>query len=116
MFAHGFTVTVERPGGTDRHNNPLPGAPPHTVDGCATEPAGAGSVRQGSSERVGDSATVEWDLNLFAPYDADITAQDVILLPGDPERYAVTGRPARLRSPFTGWEAGMIARLKGVRG
>ncbi len=108
MFAHGFTVTVERPGGTDRHNNPLPGAPPHTVAGCTPAPAG-------SSEQTGTAATVEWDLDLYAPYDADIIAQDVILLPGDPERYAVTGRPARLKSP-TGWEAGMVARLKGVTG
>ncbi len=109
MFGPGVTVTVERPGGTDRYNNPLPGAPPHTVDGCATAPAG-------SSEQTGTAATVEWDLDLYAPYDADIAAQDVILLPGDPERYAVHGRPARFRSPFSGWEAGTLARLKGVRG
>ncbi len=107
MFAHGFTVTVERPGGTDRYGNPLPGAT-HTVDGCATAPAG-------SSEQTGAAATVEWDLDLLAPFDADIAAQDVVLLPGDPERYAVDGRPARFRSPFTSWEAGTLARLKGVR-
>jgi hypothetical protein len=104
---HGITVTVERAPGTDRHGNPLGGATTHTVTPCGVAPAG-------STERIHLEATVEWDLDLIVPYAANIRAEDVITLPGDTTRYQVQGRPSKFRSPFTGWEAGAIARLKGV--
>lgn len=119
-FPHGITATVERPGGTDQYGNPLPGTT-YTVDGCAPAPAG-------STEKHGPEATVEWDLDLLIPYGAPLTptppseepagiaAQDVVTLPGDTTRYQVHGMPKHFRSPFTGWEAGTVVRLKGVAG
>lgn len=107
-FAHGITVTVERPGGQDQHGNALPGTT-HTVPGCAPAPAG-------STEENHQEATVEWDYDLLGPYAADFAAQDIVLLPGDTTRYQVYGEPKRFRSPFTGWEAGSVTRLKGVAG
>lgn len=62
------------------------------------------------------AATVEWDVDLMVPYGADVVAGDVVSLPGDQARYQVHGRPARWRNPFTGWEAGTVARLKAVTG
>lgn len=107
-FDQGVTATVERPGGTDQYGNPLPGTS-HTVPGCGVAPSG-------STEKHGPEATVEWDLDLLAPLAADFKAEDVVTLPGDSTRYQVHGRPKVLRSPFTGWEAGQVVRLKGVEG
>ena len=106
MFPYGITVTVERPTGTDRHGNPLPPTS-STVGDCVTAPAG-------STEQTGPSSLVEWDLDLIAPHDADIRPSDAVVVDG--ERYAVFGRPQRFRNPFTGWEAGLVARLKGAEG
>jgi hypothetical protein len=109
VFAHGITVTVKRSGGTDRYGNTLPGTT-HTVSDCAIAPAG-------STESDVDSATVEWDLDLLCgDTEADVNAQDAVLLPGDPSTYQVHGRPRPFTNPFTGWKAGKVARLKGVSG
>lgn len=105
-FPHGVTVTVERPGSTDQYGNPKPGTT-HTVGPCGIAPAG-------STEQNYLQDLAEWDLDLIAPHDADISEADIVTLPGETTRYQVDGRPKRFRSPFTGWEAGAIARLKGV--
>ena len=103
-----ITVTVERPAGMDRFGNKLPPTT-HTVSGCAPAPAG-------STETNVDAATVEWDIDLIGPYDADLAAQDVVLLPDDGDRYQVYGRPQRWEHPVTGWKAGSVTRLKAVSG
>lgn len=105
-LAHGVTATVERPGGVDADGNPLTPAT-HTEPGCAPAPAGSFEVHH-------LEATVEWDKDLFAPYDADFKPEDVVTLPGDETRYQVHGQPSPWRSPFTGWEAGLVVRLKAV--
>lgn len=117
-FEFGVTATVNRPGGADQFGNPLSGTT-HTVDGCA--PAPPGTIRS-FVEAHGTEATVEWDLILLAPYEADFRAQDVVTLPddldadGEPTRYQVHGRPEKFRAPFTGWSAGMMVILKSVEG
>lgn len=108
-FAAGVTVSVERPGGEDQYGIAKPPAT-HTVAGCGFAPAG-------SSEQIDDESTVEWDLDLInQDAGADFAAQDVVLRPGDQQRYQVHGEPKRFRSPFTGWDAGLVVRLKGVQG
>lgn len=107
-FPHGVTATVSRPGGMDADGNPLPGTS-HTVDGCGVAPAG-------SFEEHFQASTVEWDLDLYAPFGADFIAEDAVTLPGDTTRYQVHGRPSPWRNPFTGWEAGTVVRLKAVEG
>jgi hypothetical protein len=111
-FPYGVTVTVERPAGFDQYGNPLAPAT-HTVAGCAPAPAGSVSASVEDTDRGHE---VEWDLDLLAPYGADVVATDVVLIPGDPTRYQVHGRPRAYRSPFTGWESGAVVRLKGVEG
>jgi hypothetical protein len=108
MFPHGVVATVTRSGGTDRYGNPLPGTT-HSLHGCAVAPAG-------STESADQAATVEWDQDLICDHDADLIAQDVVVLPGDPTEYQVFGRPRPFTNPFTGWKAGKVARLKGVQG
>lgn len=108
QFTYGVTATVERPAGADRFGNPL--APTtHEVAGVA--PAPGGSTEQSLNESI-----VEWDLDLLGPVDADIRAEDIVTLPGDPTRYQVVGRPQRFRHPMTNWQAGSVTRLKGVEG
>lgn len=106
MFGFGVTATVERPGGMDADGNTTAPAP-HTVAGCGTAPAG--SIEQHHLE-----STVEWDLDLLAPYGSDFAAQDVVTLPDGPTRYQVYGEPSPWRNPFTGWQAGVVVRLKAV--
>lgn len=112
MFPHGFTLTVHRAGGTDRFGNPLPGTS-HTIDGCAVSPSG-------STELVNGQATVTAEDRVYAPYDADVTAQDEIEIPaGQPiaaGRYQIDGEPQRWRNPFTGLDAGTVVRLTRTEG
>lgn len=110
-YPFGVTATVERAPGTDRHGNTLEDADgPHEVTGCAIAPGG-------STEAQGTELTVEWDLDLLHDDPAaDFEAGDIVTLPGDEERYRVHGKPRRFRNPFTGWEAGVVVRLKGVDG
>lgn len=112
MFSYGIDVTVERPSGTDRYGNPLTPAT-HTLPGVGLAPAG-------SSEEIGDRSTVTWDVDLLSDdATADLRPSDVVVVPSGSVyagRFEVHGRPARYLSPLTGWDAGMVARLKGVSG
>lgn len=101
-----YTITVKR-AGRDRFGNPLPPTT-RTVDSCQTFPAGS------FSESHGLEATVEWDLDLFAPHRPDIEAQDTIKLPGDPTTYQVHGKPQHWSAD--GWEPGTVIKLKAVEG
>jgi hypothetical protein len=103
------TITVTRPPGSDRFGNPLPAPAPHTVDDCQPFPAGS------FAESHHLEQTVEWDLDLFVPYAADIEPEDVVTIPGDSTGYQVHGKPQRWRSP-DGWEPGTVVLLKAVSG
>ena len=105
-FPYGFDITVHR-GGVDRFGDPLP-ATDHTVLGCAAAPAG-------STEYVGTQATVVDSDTIYAPFDADVKAQDTITVPAgqaiEPGTYSVQGTPQRYVNPFTGTQAGTVIRL-----
>lgn len=103
----GQSVTVHRPGGTDRFGDRLAGTT-HTVSGCAVAPAG-------SSESYGRGETVTTGVALYGPYGSDIKASDVIEL-ADGSRFEVVGEPAHWKSPFTALEAGMQVFVERVTG
>lgn len=106
-----YTITVER-AGQDRFGNPVMPPATHTVDDCWDAPPG---TERTAGETNHLAAIVEWDLDLLAPYGADLKPEDVVTIPGDPTRYQVFGRPERWKGP-DGWEAGSVIRLKAATG
>ena len=91
MGLAGESVTVSRPGGTNRYGDPLP-ATEHQVTGCVIAPGGSDEQTE-SQDQVTRRATV------YADLDADLTATDRLVLP-DGTRWQVIGEPQRYRSPF----------------
>ena len=113
-FAHPITVVVRRSGTDPRSGDPLPDPVDHDIDGCAVAP-------RASTEATDLGNAVIVGLTLFAPYGADITATDWVLLPGgDPEVdrdwWFVDGDPGDWRSPFTDWRPGTQVALTRQRG
>lgn len=80
----------------------------HQLSGCAL-------AAQRSSEDTARAGTVATEQLLYGPYGADLTAQDVVVLP-DGTEWEVDGSPESWRSPFTGWEAGVQVRVRRVTG
>jgi hypothetical protein len=69
----------------------------------------------GSLEPLQDARNaVESDFDVVAPYGADVTAADRLVIRG--LTCTVQGRPFAWRSPFTGWEPGTVIRAKIVEG
>lgn len=114
-FAAGETVTRLRATTTA---NPYSGEPdgdpdwttPSTlaIPGCGFDPGG--SIESADARR--DAVTTQ--PTVYAPSDADITAADRVLVRG--VTYEVDGRPALWRSPFTGWEPGLVVQLRAYEG
>lgn len=101
-FAHSITVTVRRPS-KDRYGDETM-SDPWTIEGCAVAPASSASVVDDPG-RLGDTTT--W--TLFAPAGSDLQANDVVTISG--EDWKVQGNPGDWRSPFSGWEPGMVAEI-----
>lgn len=103
MWSQGDTVTVLRArprdrfgdGGFDVH---------HTESNVAIAPTG-------TAEPDPLRGLVESDVDLYLPPGADVLASDRIELP-DGDEYFVVGKPARWKSPFTGWKPGVVVQLK----
>ncbi|RBO87028.1 hypothetical protein [Nocardia puris] len=113
MFSAGETVTVSRPGERDRTGDPGP-ATTHTVDGCAitmvdTTDAVTRNDTRASGER---RSSVITRIELLCPPGADIRSGDHVIVGGI--KYRVDGQPWPVHSPFTGWEPGVVVRLRGV--
>lgn len=101
-----ITVTVERPGGTDRYGISLPGTS-HTIDNCLVVP-------RGSEERTDGQATVITGQSLYTTSPGgDLASQDLVVLNGDPqdgdERWQVEGDPGA-------WGFGLEAVLTRAEG
>lgn len=111
FFGAGETVTVLRAGERDRSGDrSTEFEPHHTLDSCGINWTGAG----GQSQEVDfQRETVLSFVELYCPAGADILASDKVELP-DGQIYNVVGKPSRWHSPFTGWEPGVVVRLKGV--
>lgn len=107
-FPYGQTVTVTRPAERDSHGDPTGPPIPHQLPGCAI---GWGETSTDHDRRE----TAITGLTLYCPPESDIRAGDRVTLPGDTTTYLVDGRPLDWGpSPWTGWEPGIVVRLKGV--
>lgn len=114
LFPSGETVTRQRAASAlDPYANESTGKSWENPDelaipGCAFGPGA-------SSEPVVDARTeVLTQPTLYAPFGSDITAADRLVIRG--RTWQVDGDPADYRNPFTGWEAGMVVKLKAVSG
>ncbi|WP_305780011.1 hypothetical protein [Nocardia nova] len=106
MFGFGETVTVTRPAAKDRNGDPTGPDTTFTIDGC-------GINYQSTSDNTDHrETTLSW-IELLCPPGADIRSTDKVQLPNG-RTYNVDGDPAPWKNPFTGWEPGVVARLKGV--
>lgn len=108
------TVTVERPGGTDRYGDSLPAAT-RTVAGCIFAPRSSAEGSALGGRVLGTPNTVITGITGYLPADAAITATDVIVRP-DGTRWQVEGEPGLWASPFTGWSPGLEVALVRVEG
>lgn len=114
MFPHGETVTRLRGTAiTDPYSGEATGiswSTPNTlaIEGCGFNPGQ-------SSEPVQDARNaVITQPEVYAPTGSDVLAGDRLVVRG--KTYEVKGDPADWRSPFTGWEPGMVIALERVEG
>lgn len=113
MFAHGETVTRLRAGTV---SDPYSGettpdwsiATSLSIDGCGFDPGGTG-------ERLDLARNViTTQPKVYAPTGSDVLASDRLVVRG--VTYEVDGRPEDWRSPFTGWQPGLVIPLKASEG
>lgn len=104
----GVTVTVSRGGRNPRTGDPLPGED-HTVEGLGFDPGGSRET-----DALGNSVTTQPSLYGDDP-DADVEADDTLLLPGDPVPWFVDGDPGRWDNPL-GEERGIVIKLTRTKG
>jgi hypothetical protein len=110
MFPYGETVTVVTPA-TDPDDYSLdPGNPESEVDipGCGVEPRPSDEPTQDARNAVTSGFT------LYLPPGTEITPQQRVQVRGG--TYAVLGEPAVWRSPFTGWEPGVVVQVERTTG
>lgn len=114
MFAHGETVTRLR--GT-AVTDPYSGEPTGTdwtapaslaIPGCAFNPGQSAEPLQVARNAVTSQPEV------YAPTGSDVLPGDRLVVRG--KTYDVDGQPADWRSPFTGWEPGLVIALKLTEG
>lgn len=109
MFAHGETVLRLR-GGTS--TDPYSGDP--TTDWSTSDllrVEGCGVAAGGSLEPEQDARdAVTSDFDIVMPAGTDVGAADRVVVRG--LTCEVVGRPFEWRSPFTGWQPGMVVRAQ----
>lgn len=112
-FPHGETVTVLTAGtvsdpysGEDVANWDTPTEV--DVPGVAVEPRPSQEPTQDARNAVTSGFT------LYMPVTADVTAASRVTVRGD--TYDVLGEPAAWRSPFTGWEPGLVVQVGRTEG
>lgn len=95
-FANGTTVTVTRrtQSGTDAYNNPTYTTTTHTVENCGVAPRGEGDATDAGRQGVIVGVT------LYAPFGANIQADDIITIGG--EDFRIEGDPGSWSSPYSG--------------
>lgn len=82
------TLTVVRGGKVDKLSDETPATTQHDITGCALTPRG--SHEEGRGWVIVDGWSV------YAPYDADINADDIVLYDG--YRWSVDGQPGRYKT------------------
>lgn len=79
-----------------------------TIDDCAFNPGVSSEPVQNARNAVLTRPEV------YAPAGSDILSGDRLVVRGD--TFEVQGRPQDWRSPFTGWEPGLVVPLELVEG
>lgn len=113
MFAYGETVQVLTAGTTtDPYSNESTPdwSTPTSVDvpGVAVEPRPSGEPLQDARNQVVSGLT------LYMPPGTTITPRNRVRVRG--VTYDVLGEPAVWRSPFTGWEPGIVVQVERSEG
>lgn len=112
MFPFGETVQVLSPGTTtDRDRNTVETwtSPVEvSVEGVGVEP------RPSSEDNRDARNAVFSGFTLYMPAGTAVTASNRVRVRGDV--YAVDGKPAEWRNPFTGWEPGLVVQTKLMEG
>lgn len=114
MFTAGETVTVIRPAQRDRTGDRTGDGVPHTIDNCGIAPDSRSSGRFASTSITDHREAAVTTVELICPPGADIRFGDRVQLPHDDATYAVDGLTWMPHNPFTGWEPGVMVRLRGV--
>lgn len=78
--------------------------------GCAFDPG-----TSSEPAAVGRDAVTSQP-SAYVDYDSDVLPGDRIRRELTGRTYEVDGEPGAYRNPFTGWEAGMVIKLKAVSG
>lgn len=111
MFLNGETVTRLRATTTaNPYSGESDGDPDWTnpddldIDGCGFDPGGSYETPDPRRDSITSQPTI------YAPADADIAAADRVVARG--VTYEVDGRPALWRNPLTGWQPGLVVRLR----
>lgn len=108
-FAYGETVSVLSPGSAadpysgetqDDWSSPTS----VSVAGVAVEPRPSGEPLQNARNQVTSGFT------LYVPSGTTISARNRVTVRGD--TFNVVGEPATWRSPFTGWEPGLVVQVE----
>lgn len=114
MYAHGETVTRQRPTAVldpySGETTDLSWTTPDTLDieGVAIQPGpSAESVET-------DRSRLDIDYTLYMPYGADVAPIDRLVVRGDV--CTVEGKPADWRNPYTGSEPGTVVEVRRVAG
>lgn len=109
-FAHGETVTrlraplVTDPYSDDTTERDWDNATELDINGC-------GVADGGSTEPLQDARNAaDSDFDVFMPTGTDVAATDRLRIRG--LVCDVAGRPFDWRSPFTGWEPGLVVQAK----
>ena len=113
-FPHGETVTrlrgvaAEDPYSDEETDLDWDDPDELSIPNCGFDPGG-------STETVTvDRTPIVTQPTVYAPSGVDVTALDRLVVRS--RTWQVDGDPAEWRNPFTGWEPGMLIRLKAVDG
>lgn len=118
-FSFGETVTILRP--TDRSRPGDAGRDRsgdrdesldvhHTIENVGVDRSGT----IGADEPQGMGERLICDVVLYCPVGSDVLASDRVELEDDDAVYSVVARPVNWKSPFTGWNPGLVVKLKAV--
>lgn len=110
MFAHGETVTrlraldITDPYSSEDTEQDWDFPAELAIPGC-------GVADGGSTEPLQDARNaVDSDFDVFMPAGTDVTSRDRLRIRG--VVCDVSGRPFAWKSPFTGWEPGLLVKAK----
>lgn len=112
-FLYGETVTVTRPADRDEVGDPT--APPTSHElGNVAIAWGATRGSQATTSETDRRQTTVTRAQLYCQPGADIQAFDRVRLT-DGNDYLVDGQPVLWKSPWDGWQPGVVVELTGVK-